>query len=81
VASVSITVGSRDSRDTVWVVADIAATRWRNLGGRTCDTFRSAPSAAPSVRTKAANRRPTTVATVSSSVSTRGGIARPATSR
>jgi hypothetical protein len=78
-ASVSSTARSGACRVTEPVTADIAATRRRSRGGSTRSSFRSAPSAASLAG--AAIRNPTTAAIASSSVSTSGGIARPATRR
>ncbi|CAM5628899.1 hypothetical protein SMICM304S_04256 [Streptomyces microflavus] len=61
-----------------------AETRCRNRDGSTCSSFASArteASSTPSMACPAPARSPTAMATASSSSSTRGGMAAPATRR
>ncbi len=66
------------------VTLPIADTRRRRRAGRTCSSFTSARSdvsSIPSTDVRAAVRRPTAIATASSSSRSSGGIAVPARSR
>ncbi len=66
------------------VAAWSVVTRWRSRPGSTCSSLASArtdASSRPSTACPAPARSPTAMATASSSSSTSGGIALPATSR